>query len=378
MMYLEESLKLLNANEQHIFAVCKRLRGVSDKTFLTHFPPSHGTQISFDSSCLRVLSPPALPRKNNNSWSVIEQMLLWQRWLRLKKPAELRNFSANQRFLVDIIHHSKKELPFIPNTVEAHSYINGLAGILGVDDNLSVFDYSVEGAVHQEIPECCEISVYHTLPDVINHKPSKGLNEPFMRCAGENAGRTINKLMPHLKDLSDEQLFSLYDALLEKDWSIREDIPYTSVGVYYPLRRAKSTRTKPYRELLEQSGFSIYERGSDEEVIISTNAPFRSRDQYASDIFSEFLYSFLCENESLIQRLQTRERRLLILQKNAFPDGDNIPFDDLFRVFGQICGIPLTGPIEIRYCPEAKVNTTIVLTSSSEGNHRKDISVFSF
>lgn len=108
---LDGALKALNKNEQAIFAVCHRIKSVPDEAFLLWYPSAYGAQVSYSDGCLRLVAAPALPRENNNCWSLIEQMILWQRWFRLRGSTDVQNYPAKQRFLVEITHHSKAELP---------------------------------------------------------------------------------------------------------------------------------------------------------------------------------------------------------------------------------------------------------------------------
>ena len=358
---LDGALKSLNKNEQAIFAVCNRIKSAPDEDFLRWYPSPHGVQVSYSDGCLRLVAPPAFPRENNNCWSVIEQMLLWQRWFRLKGSQKIRDYPVNQRFLAKITHHSKTELPFIPNTLESHSYLNGLTGILWADDNMSIYDYSVGVEPVNNGPEYCEIIVSR-LPAL---EPGQGLlntSLPYSAEVETVSDGVISEFLPKLENLTFEQIFSLYHALLAKDWAIRQRVSYESLRYFNPLRRQRKAKTKPYADLIKSKGFSVSMDTAKDSVFLSIDVPLRNREEYASDVFLEYFYMFLRERKDIIQHLQAQKQRLSIYQKSPTPDGDNTPFECISQLLIQEFHIPIISPVEILYKPEAKVKTSMILT----------------
>ncbi len=354
---IKDAIRTLEQNEQRLFGVIDRIGSVPDNAFLQWFPSPCSIQITQEEWGLRLTAPPALPRDNNNCWSVIRQMELWKRYFRAS------GFTATadhgQRFLAEIVHHTDENLPFVPNPIEAHSMLDGLTSILGIDDNLSVLDLSVRV---EPGPEYCEIRLTG-LPK--NNGFSLSGTDPFRFFDPENndgSGKRINEMFLRLSSLDNNDVMGLYHLLLMEDQVIRDRLPYGVISQYYPLRKSRGASIDKYRKSLKENPIEIRTEG--DTISIFSNAPLRSREQFASDCFLRALGQTLKQNDALLEPLRSRKNRLSICQKRLKPDADNLPFDAVFEKLSNAFLIPLEQEVSISYAPAQEHSICIDISPS--------------
>lgn len=352
------ALKELKTNDYQIGDVYDLMERVPDDMFVKLFPSKYGVQIIREDWGLRLISPPTIARDSNNCWSIIFQMKLWARWFQLMGAEPKRE--KGQRLLAETIHHTATELPFTPNPIETHPMIDWLTSIFSTDDNMSHIDHSIRMEVDSGYgQEFCEIRI-GIVPESGGFPKSEFNSFPPLPPVPEgDFDSEIEKLFPKRNDLSDEELVKLYHLLLIKDRAIRYDLPYNIMPTHYPLRRKSSTKKKVYQEILNNSPFCILEKGT---PTIATKAPFRSYEQYASDLFIAELYRFLEKRRNWCDSLRDGPYDLTILKRDAYPDGDNIPFDKLFHLLKSTFLIPMNDRINIRYAPDMDYGVCLVLT----------------
>ena len=154
----------------------------------------------------------------------------------------------------------------------------------------------------------------------------------------------------------------LYHLLLMKDCAIRSKLHYSILTRYYPLRRRKGASVTAYQRTLKENPLRIVREN--DVVSIVSNAPFRSYEQRAADLFLQRLYRCLQENTALLESLSGRKNRLSIFQKRAKPDGDNVPFDSIFKVIQTYCTIPLEPVVSVSYAPQMEHGICISIAPS--------------
>lgn len=359
MCYLEINsvIEELEKNEQRILEVCDRIASIPKKDFMDWFPSSYGMQIVHEDWGLRLISSPALPRRNNNCWSIIRQMELWKRWFR---GLNLRmDQGQNQRYVAEIWHHTNANLPFVPNPIEAHPMIDGLTSILGIDDNMTNLDFKF-GVVPG--PEYCEIRIGCDPGKEGFPSPDFGAYLPLEPVRESDFEARIQEMCQSFLTLNNKEIMGLYYLLLMKDCAIRSKLHYSILTRYYPLRRRKGTSVTAYQRTLKENPLRIVRKN--DVVSIVSNAPFRSYEQRAADLFLQRLYRCLQENTALLESLSGRKNRLSIFQKRAKPDGDNVPFDSIFKVIQTYCTIPLEPVVSVSYAPQMEHGICISIAPS--------------
>lgn len=358
---VRDALEELKRNDRKITETAEKILRIPDEDFVKRFPPLYGIQVIHEAWGLRLISPPALPREDNNCWSVIRQMELWKRWFWIT-DAGLFDWEPRRRFLAETIHHTATPLPFVPNPIETHPIIDRLTSILITDDNLACLDHSI--AVENDAvdgQEYCEIRI-GKMPKADTFPPAKfnSLLQPKQFENSDFFDEEIETLFSCLSTLEHEEVFNLYNLLLMKDHVIRSDLPYGIINDYYPLRKRRLASVAKYQKTLDKHPLQIIQEGTPSIV---TNAPIRSYEEAASDTFIVVLDEFLRKECEWCRSLQGNEYSLVILQKAAKPDGDNLPFDSIFRLLKVNHQIPLNDAIKIRYAPEMNHCVCFMLTS---------------
>lgn len=359
-----DALKVLNAlaelkdNDDKIVFVSKAMRRIRDDVFVRLFPSQYGIRVINEDWGMRLISSPTIARENNNCWSVIKQMENWERWFQLvgvKRPVQM-----GQRLLIETVHHTSSELSFVPNPIETHPIVDTLTSIFVSDDNMSCVDHSISLEMDSKFgQEYCEMRV-GILPKTGGFPDADfSSSTPLPPLPKRNLDDEICGLFASISDLSDDELIKLYHLLLMKDRAIRYDLPYEILETHYPLRRRRLAKKKAYQRILDNSSFHILEKGT---PAIATKAPFRSYEECASDLFIAGLYRFLSERRGWCKALQDGPYDLTILNKNVYPDGDNTPFDELFRLLKSTFMISMNAHINIRYTPDMDYGVCLVLT----------------
>ena len=170
---------------------------------------------------------------------------------------------------------------------------------------------------------------------------------------------------PELKKLSMQELMSLYDFLLLRSDQIRDAAPYISMLDYYPLQKYPFAKRKDYRERLKEKGFVVNLVGDGDRISFSSDEKFRSISSVASTEYVIILYQFLLARPELVEQLKAKRRTLIIRNGAKAPDGDNIPFDDIYRVFSESFGIAMDGRVQIQYVP-SKTDVSVLILQATK------------
>lgn len=353
-----EALRELKKNDDKIVVVSREMRRIDDNFFVENFPSQYGIQVYDEDWGMRIIGPPALARENNNCWSVIEQMDQWKRWFRLIGVE--RSVRKGQRLLIETVHHAESGLHFVPNSIETHPITNTVTTLFCSDDNMSRADHSISIEKDSKYgQEYCEMRI-GVLPETGGFPSAdSGSSGPLPPLPERLLDDEICGLFDSVHTLPDFDLIKLYHLLLMKDRVIRHDLPYEIMEVYYTLRRRSLAKKKVYQKILDKNPFCILETGT---PTIAIKAPFRSCEEYASDLFIMALYRFLSERRSWCGALQDGPYDLTILNKSVYPDGDNTPFDKVFSTLKTTFMIPMNDRINIRYAPNMGYGVCLVLT----------------
>ena len=211
-------------------------------------------------------------------------------------------------------------------------------------------------------PEYCEIRIGCDPGKEGFPSPDFGAYLPLEPVRESDFEARIQEMCQSFLTLNNKEIMGLYHLLLMKDCAIRSKLHYSILTRYYPLRRRKGTSVTAYQRTLKENPLRIVRKN--DVVSIVSNAPFRSYEQRAADLFLQRLYRCLQENTALLESLSGRKNRLSIFQKRAKPDGDNVPFDSIFKVIQTYCTIPLEPVVSVSYAPQMEHGICISIAPS--------------
>lgn len=368
MRQYKTAMKELRGNDRKMGEVIKELLARPKENLKQWFPSKHGIQVRVEDGYVLLTGPVPLARDDNSCWSINAQMDLWHNYLwdylwgngvfSVVKKTE------DGRHLAEIRHIANAEIPFIPNTIEAHAYINGLAWIIGMSDSMEKMDYSVSYEIDRQQQEHCEIRIYSNPKQedafckLVLPKPP----ETDDALGQEIAEKIDFDNPPELKALSMMEIMSLYNYLLLRSEQIRKAAPYVSMMDYYPLKQdVASVRRKDYRKRLKEKGFLVNASSEGDRISFISDENFRSISSVASTEYVVALYQFLLDRPEMVEQLKEKRRTLIIRNGVKIPDGDNIPFDSIYRVFCECFEIEMDGRVQIQYVPSKTERSVLIL-----------------
>ena len=337
--------------EKALQKMCSFTKFVSDTAFIKEFPHQQAISITQEPYGLRLLTYPALSRTNNNCWAVIDQMEVWRRYFRLQRiQFPYGKYSAS------IVHHLPQTTA-IPNTVEAHSFLNGICYILGIEDMPEMLDISVSVSPSNAENGAFELCMISATSDLYTRCLS-GEKISFSwahNCddAVEILGNTL-QFLDESFSFSETEIMRLFALVSNAYLEIRKEICFSNSL----LREKRGTSIKQYAKMLKDNPFRIDCNSANGTVSVLTNAVFRNREQPASILFPNALFEYL-NGQQIVPG--NSKWRIEILRKTSDCDNDSIPFDMIFLVLKEFFEIVESEPLLVRLDKEISANTCICL-----------------
>lgn len=354
---MKKMLSQLQCAERMLTQSGQAAAQIPDQDFMMGFPLlKYGINISVSSWGVTLTAPPALPRKENNCWAIIRQMQLWKRYFGWFPSVILPQC---ERYCASITHYSHIPFRFVPNTVETHALLNGLVRIFLLDDAPSLLDVCVRCKPAGDGPEGCEIKLAPLderpasprLPQrVTPHWEPREISDLFFELQQRDGILLPSEIMPFYRDA------------VTVNAAIRGAISYHEIDSIYILRRMGTTSNKRYSEILKRNPFTAGRVGRGGNFYIATNAPFRSREQSASDLFIDHLFRFILSRHDIKKRIFCASFDLEITQKESACDNDNIPFDMIHRLLTGVFSMSAQSTIRLRLDSQAQHQSTILFT----------------
>lgn len=351
------AMLVLSLLENAFYAACDMALGgnsVPDETTRKALP----VQAGWEPWGAWANAPPALFRNNNNCWFTIRVMDLWRRFI----ATAAQETTIGSRYRAVVIHRTASEpLSSVPNTLEAHSLLNGLVQILGIQDTSDYLDLTVCTSHSPGHRERCELYLIRTSAEEYTELLSGALPRllPEPETAWEMTAENLVTLLAQAAHSADA-LWAI-NVICQAISLLRSNIQYTVIQRQPCLRPSRRSSGRTYRKLLDQNPFShILDPGSG-AIRIGTQAPFRSREGIAADLFIEELHRYIQTVPALAALLGKGAYRISIEVKRAKTDPDNIPFDRVIRLFQDQYGVALANHINVLYAPAAGENTTLIL-----------------
>lgn len=341
--------------ERALRRMCCLTEYIPDPVFVRNFPKRQAVQISPKSWGMRLVSYPALHRAANNCYPIIQQMKVWKRFF-----SQQGYSSPLGRYLAAVVYHGSN-CSSIPNTIEAHSFLNGMCSILGIDDAPETLDLAVSSVFTGKDVGAFEISMISEKCGLYN-EVMKGKQVSFP--IEDTFRGSIQKLrfssflLAGNSDYLDTDIMELYALISSAFYEVRSSI-LSSVNSHL---RQKRSSVPNYEKMIQENPFLMKICNKSQEISITTNAIFRSREQAASATFLSALFSFLSTQNpprsGCIFRLE-------IVRKKANCDNDNIPYDMVFDVLSKFFHLSSNAPIVVRYDANATWNTCLNLLPCS-------------